>query len=231
MKKGKKSRKRISEGRKARKNSSARHRAGSRPRSRLRAHSHLHSSPSRAFIWFVRHAQAEGNERHIFNGSRIDAPLTSLGGAQAGYWAAHFPFKPDAILTSPLLRARQSAEPLSERFAMPALSFPLAMEQDYGQLSGKSRDRLLGPRYRKYFHVSPSGQMYTLRAPGGESWDDLKERARKCLRWLDSHYAGKKVVVVSHSDFMNCAYGVRHRLDNHHVWMREDVPNCGTVRL
>jgi len=189
-------------------------------------------TPSRARIWMLRHGQAQGNLQHVFNGSRIDAPLTNLGMAQAGRMAMHFPFRPDAIFSSPLLRAMQTAKPLSERFGMEILRLPSAMEQDYGSMSGMTRKELMAPKFRRYFHFSPAGHMVTLHARGGgESWKDLQARARRMFRWLDKHYAGKKIVVVSHSDFINCCYGVRHHLQDQMTWRRDDVPNVGTVRL
>ncbi|VVB57486.1 2,3-bisphosphoglycerate-dependent phosphoglycerate mutase [uncultured archaeon] len=188
-------------------------------------------SPARAYIWFVRHGQAEGNERHIFNGNRIDAPLSARGRVQANYFALHFPFRPDAILSSPLKRAMQTALPLAARFGMEIVPLPDAEEQDYGELSGKSREQLLTPRYRRYFHFTSNEQMYTVHAPWGEDWEDLKKRAARCLRGLDKHYAGRRVVVISHSDFINCAYGVRNRMENRQTWRRRDVANCGIVRL
>lgn len=180
----------------------------------------------------LRHGQAQGNEHDVFNGSRIDAPLTDKGLALAGYVAMHWPFRPAAIFSSPLARAMQTARPLAARFGMQIIRMPKAMEQDYGSLSGKTRNELMVPKYRRYFHYEPSGHIYTVRSPGGgESWEDLKKRAASMFRWLDKHYAGQKVVVVSHSDFINCAYGVRNHLSNEQTWRRRDVPNGVAVRL
>ncbi len=217
-------------GKKARKSPKASIRRGT-ARKHTRVVKKKSVSPARAIIWFVRHGQAEGNLQHLFAGSRIDRPLTNLGAAQAGYFAAHFPHKPFAILASPLKRAMQTAKPLAERFGMEIIPLPLAKEQDYGKLSGKRREQLLKPKYKHYFYFAPNGAMYTVKAPWGESWEDMKKRASLCLRWLDRHYNGKQVVVVSHSDFINCAYGVRRKLKNEQVWLRHDVPNCGIVRF
>jgi broad specificity phosphatase PhoE len=115
---------------------------------------------------------------------------------------------------------------------MQIIILPLCVEQDYGKLSGKSMDELRkSPAYRKYFHISESEKAYALNPPGGESWEDLKKRAAKCLRWLDRHYAGKKVVVVSHSDFINCIYGVKNGLEDSKIWLRGDLQNCQIIRI
>ena len=188
---------------------------------------------TRAFIWMIRHGQAEGNTKHILNGSGIDAPLTSKGKAQAKTMAKEWPWKPDAIVTSPLTRAVATAYTLADRFGMKMEFAKLAQEQDYGDFTGKTLEELMADeKTASCFHVDPgSGQIYTLRSPHGESWEDLKKRAEHFFKWADSKYAGRRIVVVSHSDFINCAYGVRFGLEDEYVWQRQDVPNCKAVRL
>ncbi len=188
----------------------------------------------RAFIWLVRHAQAVGNGQHFFNGSRIDAPLTPEGKRQAKQLARHWrKNKPDALLSSPLTRAVSTARELARVWHMQMKLTKLAEEQDYGDFTGQTNAELLGQRrWRGYFFVGKDiGHSYTIRAPNGESWTQMKKRAAKLLAWLDKEYAGKKVVLVSHSDFINCCYGVRFGLPDSEVFHRRDRPNCGYVRL
>ncbi|HEY1612472.1 MAG TPA: histidine phosphatase family protein [Rhizomicrobium sp.] len=62
-----------------------------------------------ARLYLVRHGRAEAGF-----GDSIDPPLDSTGIAQAREVATHLsPLGPLAILTSPLARARQTAEPLA----------------------------------------------------------------------------------------------------------------------
>ena len=190
------------------------------------------AAPSRAFIWLVRHGQAEGNKVHMFNGNRIDAPLTDKGRAQARSMAKNWPWKPDAIVSSPLTRAVGTAWALADRFKMKLEFCKLVEEQDYGEMSGRQlADLLADEKIKGNFHVEPNGHVFTLLSPGGEGWEDVKKRAAKFFKWADTKFTGQRVVVVSHSDFINVAYGVRYGLTDEEIFKRQDVPNCKAVRL
>jgi broad specificity phosphatase PhoE len=186
-----------------------------------------------AFIWLIRHGQAEGNGHHMLNGNGIDAPLTREGKRQAKELARHFPFKPDVLLSSPLTRAVSTARELARKWKMQLHLTKLAEEQDYGEFTGHTIDSLYTQRrYHSYFHIGKDiNQIYTLKCPHGESWPQLKKRAARFLSSLDRQYAGQRVVVVSHSDFINCAYGVRFGLSDEEIFHRKDLLNCGWVRL
>src|SRR5437868_409345 len=87
-------------------------------------------SPSRwpATLWIVRHGQSAGNvardaamsaglDRIALDVRDVDVPLSQLGETQAaalGAWFAAMPEdeRPEAVLTSPYLRARQTARAL-----------------------------------------------------------------------------------------------------------------------
>ncbi|MDE1798259.1 MAG: histidine phosphatase family protein [Candidatus Micrarchaeota archaeon] len=190
--------------------------------------------PKMAYIWMVRHGQAVGNGHHLLNGNRIDAPLTAEGKRQAKKLAREWKKnRPDVLLSSPLTRAVATARELSRVWKMPIKLTKLAEEQDYGNFTGQTIDSLVAQRrWKGYFHVTKDlNQIYTLRCPHGENWAAMKKRAAELLRWLDRHYAGKRVVVVSHSDFINCCYGVRFGLGDEQTFRRKDRPNCGWVRL
>src|ERR1700684_827977 len=79
-----------------------------------------------AQLWIVRHGESAGNvardAAHVANSARIeieardvDVPLSDLGREQAdalGRWVAAMPDsgRPDVVLTSPYVRARQPAD-------------------------------------------------------------------------------------------------------------------------
>ena len=76
-------------------------------------------------LWLVRHGQSEGNvirstaeaehrEEYVLGGRDADVPLSELGERQAtalGRWLAERPREelPTVVVTSPYLRARQTA--------------------------------------------------------------------------------------------------------------------------
>ena len=60
-------------------------------------------------LWLARHGQSTVNAGAQ---SDMDAPLTELGWQQARDLAVTVDRQPDLVITSPLLRARQTAAPL-----------------------------------------------------------------------------------------------------------------------
>lgn len=71
-------------------------------------------------LYFLRHGQA--GERSEWRGPDEERPLTEAGKAQTAREAtglAKLGFKPDLILTSPLVRARQTAEIAAQGLGVP----------------------------------------------------------------------------------------------------------------
>src|SRR3954452_4899282 len=87
---------------------------------------HIEDWPER--LWIVRHGESAGNVARRLAESRghdriemetrdMDVPLSNLGERQSeavGRWFAETTAAPDAILTSPYLRARRTADLLGE---------------------------------------------------------------------------------------------------------------------
>ena len=105
-------------------------------------------------LWIVRHGESAGNvardaaqaakAARIDIGLRdVDVPLSELGVRQAtalGHWFAGMADgeRPDVLLVSPYLRARQTAEALR----IDAASVPALRECDYGSWAGLSFDEV-----------------------------------------------------------------------------------------
>ena len=80
----------------------------------------------------ARHGEADGSREFRFNGSS-DVALTPNGEEQARRLAdALAPLAPDAIYSSPLLRARATAEAIAARTELPLHELPELREQSYG---------------------------------------------------------------------------------------------------
>ncbi|MBR1695660.1 MAG: histidine phosphatase family protein, partial [Selenomonas sp.] len=66
-------------------------------------------------VLLVRHGESAANAG-LPTVTPEDIPLTEIGREQAEAVAKSIPFCPDMIISSPFLRARQTAEPAVERF-------------------------------------------------------------------------------------------------------------------
>lgn len=136
----------------------------------------------------VRHGQTAVNAEGRLQG-RIDAPLTETGRAQAAACARVLP-APSQVITSPLLRARQTAETIAP--AGPIEVDERWVELDYGEWDGavlKTMDQEAWDRWRADPSFAP---------PGGESLAVLADRVAGACEALAPMARDADVVVVSH---------------------------------
>ncbi|MDQ5953049.1 MAG: isoleucyl-tRNA synthetase, partial [Patescibacteria group bacterium] len=94
---------------------------------------------------FVRHGQSEKNILRIKSSAKDKHPLTEKGKAQAKD-AAFKLSKDDSfdfIISSPVLRARQTAEIISEQLHVPVVFDDLISEYDYGKWNDLTEEEML----------------------------------------------------------------------------------------
>jgi broad specificity phosphatase PhoE len=152
-------------------------------------------------VTFLRHGESEGNKSGVLQG-QSDYPLTSVGVEQAQRLASHWKSqntKFDLIISSPLLRASQTAEVIASSMKVPIEYDPAWKERDFGRLQESKLDEIdqrIPPV--DFFHpYEPIGD-------NGESQLDLYIRACQALqnivRMPDGAY-----LVVSHGGILNKA--------------------------
>ncbi|MBF6330328.1 bifunctional RNase H/acid phosphatase [Nocardia transvalensis] len=150
--------------------------------------------PTRLLL--LRHGQTELSVQRRYSG-RGNPPLTPLGREQAARAAKYLASKGDiaAAVTSPLGRARETAEAVTQALDVPVRVLPGLIETDFGEWEGltfteaQEQDPQLHARWLSDPAVS---------APGGESFDEVRERVEAVRRDLIALYPGQNVVVVSH---------------------------------
>ena len=134
----------------------------------------------------VRHGRTEANAGRRLLG-HLDLPLDDLGRAQADALVATVG-PVDRVITSPLLRARQTAA----GFDAPSSIDPRFIELDYGEYDGMPLGDVppaLWQRWRSDPEFAP---------PGGESLASLRRRVEAALGELVDAARSETVVVVSH---------------------------------
>lgn len=117
----------------------------------------------------------------------LDPALDEVGRIQAAALAAEAAsLRPDVVVSSPLLRARQTAEAIAVRAGADLVMDGRLIDRDYGRWAGLAQAEVIG-------HWGSID-----RAPGIEPADLVTERA---LQALDAHSArllGGAVIMVSH---------------------------------
>jgi probable phosphoglycerate mutase len=151
-------------------------------------------SPTR--LQMLRHGQTEFSAQGRYSG-RVDLPLTELGERQAAAAAARLAPAEGvaAVVSSPMLRARQTAEPVAAALGVPLRVHDGLIEADFGAWEGltfteaSARDPQLHTRWLTDHSVAP---------PGGESMDAVHRRVRRVRDQLIAEHGAATVVVVSH---------------------------------
>jgi broad specificity phosphatase PhoE len=153
--------------------------------------------PTRLLL--LRHGQTALSVDRRYSG-RSDPELTELGLAQAAGVAAGIKSvegvdRVGAALTSPLRRARQTAEPVTVALGVPLATHDGLLETDFGDWDGltfaEARDR--DPE----LHRSWLGDE-TVPPPGGESFADVGQRIGRLRDELVAAYPGQTLLLVSH---------------------------------
>ena len=142
-------------------------------------------------ICLIRHGETDWNYEGRLQG-RENIELNENGRFQANCCANYLTlYSWDVIVTSPLKRARETAQIISEKTGIKAIvEIEELVERDYGKASG------LTVQERK--EMFPDGNV-----EGQEDWNHLKDRAMNAITHLVGRYTGKRMIVVSHGGVIN----------------------------
>jgi broad specificity phosphatase PhoE len=146
----------------------------------------------------VRHGETESNRERLALG-REDVPLNERGRRQAAALTASLAGVPaTAIYASPLRRAVETARPLAEALGLEVHVDEDLIEMAVGDLEGLSPQEL-SDRHGDFLREWFSTQAGNLRMPGGESLQDVQDRAWAAIERLRERHPEETVVVVTHN--------------------------------
>jgi broad specificity phosphatase PhoE len=151
-------------------------------------------------ITLLRHGESVGNLESRWQG-QADSPLTATGREQASAladrWASE-ERKFDCIFSSPLRRAKETAEIIAYVLNVPLETDPIWMERDIGAVAGMTAAEVNRRLPRRAF-ITPFEPLV-----GGEGEGDwaLFLRAGQALHRLLMRTAGR-YLVVSHGGLLN----------------------------
>jgi 2,3-bisphosphoglycerate-dependent phosphoglycerate mutase len=157
------------------------------------------TTPHRYNLTLLRHGESIGNAEGKHQG-QADFPLTEQGKAQARALAERWLSEKttfDLIISSPLARARGTAQILADALQIPLEFNPLWMERDNGKLAGlRPEEATVTYPQPAFIHpYLPIGQT-------GESQWELYLRAGNAIQGL-LHHAPGNYLIVSHGGILN----------------------------
>lgn len=147
-------------------------------------------------LYFMRHAQSEANLQDIL-ASRQDYELTEKGRLDAAAIAAELRERVelDQVVSSPLLRAQQTADPIIHAYGLGLTLEPRLIEQELGVFSGMTYVELADRT--DYMH-DRAARWDWVPAGGGESYEMIAKRLFSFFEELDPQ-SGEQILFVTHA--------------------------------
>jgi len=166
-----------------------------------------------------------------FRGWVSNRPRRSDGGSQAEAGTGF----PGVILTSPYLRARETARRFRDAGGAnphePICVDERLREKEFGILDGLTTAGVAAQEPQQAEFRRLLGKFYH-RPPGGESWADVILRLRSLLDTVSLHYAGRQVMVVGHQVVVLCLRYIIENLGEEEILAIDaagDVANCSVT--
>lgn len=150
-------------------------------------------------LYLIRHAETVWNQEQRYQGQK-DIPLSATGRRQArllarrlGSVARREPF--DALWTSDLARARETAEILGAELGLAVRTHPGLREIHFGAWEGLTFPEVAAryPESAEAYRRDPA----RTRPPEGESFVEMQERAARALEEILA-CSGRRLLIVAH---------------------------------
>lgn len=154
------------------------------------------------YIYLVRHCEAMGNHKRIFQGS-TDCDVSEIGTVQLGYLKERFKdVKLDAVYSSPLIRAQKTAEAISCGKGLQINIRHNLAELDGGVVEGRP--------WQEAFNAIPgladawNNHPQDFAPQGGEAMRDAYVRIYNEIIELAHANRGKTIAAASHGGVLRC---------------------------
>ena len=174
-------------------------------------------------ILLARHGQSDWNAERRWQG-HADRPLTERGQAQARALAERLAeFDLDAIYSSDLSRARDTATVVAESQGLEVQQDPRLREVDVGSWSGLTRDDARAHFPDAYQRWRNGEQGWT----DGETYEDMTERVLDAVWDIARANDGGRILIVSHGGPVRAVHATALGMDIHsYRRMRPVEPNA-----
>jgi broad specificity phosphatase PhoE len=160
-------------------------------------------------ILLARHGETDWNAVGRWQG-HTDRALTERGRRQAAELAERLAnAKIDAVYSSDLLRAVETAEPVAKRLGLPLQTLPELREVDVGTWAGLTRDEV-AERFPDGFRRWSEWQTGW---EDGETYDQMGERVVGAILRLAGEHQGGRILVVSHGGAIRALHAAAAGID------------------
>jgi alpha-ribazole phosphatase len=151
-------------------------------------------------IYLVRHGQTEWNATQRYQG-HTDIPLDTIGLEQAERAAARLvDVSLDAVYSSDLSRAAETAQAIADLSRIPRTANPLLREHGFGQWEGRTRDEI----EKEFADSWLAYRRSPLKAapPNGETLMQTRPRVLQALSEITQAHPDGAICIVGHGGSM-----------------------------
>jgi broad specificity phosphatase PhoE len=188
-----------------------------------------HPSRGETTLFLVRHGQTLANIDNRLAGV-TDVPLDPLGELQAAEVAKHMQtIEFDALLTSPLQRARQTANAISSTTGHEPIVVPGLSEMNFGVAEGLTLDDAV-IQFPELKTMIDDLEDLDLGWPQGDTRRAFDERVTATFLGILERYVGKRVVTVAHGGVIGTFFA-QIIGGNPREFARFAVANCSVTQL
>ncbi|QEN06488.1 histidine phosphatase family protein [Oceanispirochaeta crateris] len=148
------------------------------------------------YLFLIRHAQSEANSQRIM-ASRLPFPLTKAGKADADLIASQLSQSVtiQRIISSPLVRAIETAASFSRVFGIECEEDERLSEQDLGIYSGMTYDQV---KEEPLYEMNTQNRWNWIPQGGGESYEMIARRVQSFFASLDPE-SQDNILIVTHA--------------------------------
>lgn len=162
----------------------------------------------------VRHGQADHNVQNILSSDPTNPHhLTDLGREEVSLSVQALKDKKiDLIVTSPMVRTKETVDVIVEQLAYKGdiQTDARLTEFDFGDFNLESFEK-----YHQYY--SSVGERLTKRLPHGENINDIRQRVGAFLYDIDSQYENKTIVIVTHDSPASILFNIAEGADDKRI--------------
>ncbi len=178
----------------------------------------------------ARHGATDWSLEKRFSGEGgVDMPLAAVGVAQAQALATEVARRSAVtrIISSPLLRTRQTAE-----FVAQATGLPVVVEAGFAECGFGDWDGFTFTEVKERWPTELAAWLGSLDVapPGGESFSDCLRRVRSARDRVVQQYAGERVLIVAHVSPIKILVGLAIEAPLKSVY-RMELPPCSLTTL
>jgi|SRR5690348_13451823 broad specificity phosphatase PhoE len=179
-------------------------------------------------ILLARHGETDWNRDGRWQG-HLDAPLNAVGLAQAAVLGAHVAtLAVDALYSSDLARARQTAAAITATTGLTPVEDADLREVDVGVWAGCNREqaRASDPAwYQRWLEGAVEGY------PGGETYVQLQERSVRAFERVVAACQGQTAVIVCHGGNIRAIVSEIVGLGADQRWRVAGARNCSLTAI